>query len=231
MKTIDVRGVIIPNEYQDVYDWLGMDGTSPRKVSQSLTDGEDVLVNINSVGGDVWSGSEIYTMLKSHKGNVEVNITGLAASAASVIAMAGDVVKMSPTAQFMAHTASTHAIGNKNDIKSTLNQLEEADKSILNAYKAKTGLSDEELAKMMDDTTWLSAESALERGFIDEVMFVEDKSLQLTASTVGLIKPDKMQEFKDMMNKEQQTAHEDEAVFLLAKSQFDLLNLKQEGDY
>lgn len=226
MKTIDVRGVIIPNEYQDVYDWLGMDGTSPRKVSQLLTDGEDVLVNINSVGGDVWSGSEIYTMLKSHKGKVEINITGLAASAASVIAMAGDVVKMSPTAQFMAHNASTHAIGNKNDIKSTLNQLEEADKSILNAYKAKTGLSDEELAKMMDDTTWLSAESALEQGFIDEIMFVEDKSLQLTASTVGLIKPDKMQEFKDMMNKEAETAHKDEAVFLLAKSQFDLLNLK-----
>lgn len=231
MKTIDVRGVIIPNEYQDVYDWLGMDGTSPRKVSQLLTDGEDVLVNINSVGGDVWSGSEIYTMLKSHKGKVEINITGLAASAASVIAMAGDVVKMSPTAQFMAHNASTHAIGNKNDIKSTLNQLEEADKSILNAYKAKTGLSDEELAKMMDDTTWLSAESALERGFVDEIMFVEDKTLQLTASTVGLIKPDKMQEFKDMMNKEAETAHTDEAVFLLAKSQFDLLNLKQEGDY
>lgn len=229
MKTIDVRGVIIPNNYQDVYDWLGMDGTSPRKVAQELTENEDVLVNINSVGGDVWSGSEIYTMLKSHKGKVEVNITGLAASAASVIAMSGDVVKMSPTAQLMAHNASTSVVGNKNDVKSTLNQLEEADKSILNAYKNKTGLPDEELAKIMDDTTWLSANTALEKGFIDEIMFAEDKQLQIVASTSGLFSSEKIDEFKKIMNNETETAHEDEAVFLLAKSQFNLLKLKK-GD-
>lgn len=226
MKKIDVRGVIIPNDYQDVYDWLGMDGTSPRKVSQELQGNEDVLININSVGGDVWSGSEIYTMLRAHKGNVEVNITGLAASAATVIAMAGDVIKMSPTSQFMIHNASTKYSGNKNEIKRTLNQLEEADRSILNAYKAKTGASEEDLTTMMDNTTWLSAEKALEMKFIDGIMFEEDKSLQLIASTADLISSEKLNEFKEMMNKETMTAHEDEAVFLLAKTQYDLLNLK-----
>lgn len=227
MKTIDVKGVIIPNDYQDVYDWLGMDATSPKKVSQELTGNEDVLIKINSVGGDVWSGSEIYTMIKSHKGKVEVNITGLAASAASVIAMSGDVVKMSPTAQLMAHNASTSVVGNKKDVKSTLNQLEEADKSILNAYKDKTGLPEEELAKIMDDTTWLSAYTALEKGFIDEIMFTEDKQMQIVASTTDLISSEKINEFKKIMNIEMETAHEDEAVFLLAKSQFELLKLKK----
>lgn len=228
MKVINVSGVIIPNDYQDIYDWIGIEGTSPKKVSSNLLDGQDVLVNINSVGGDVWSGSEIYTMLKAHNGRVEVNITGLAASAASVIAMAGEVVRMSPPAQMMIHNASGNPSGNKHTIKSALQQLEMADEGLLNTYKLKTGLSDDEINEIMDATTWMSANTAKEKGFADEIMFAETTDLQITASFTGLLDKEKINELKSIMNLEKKlTAHENEAGFLLAKSQYDLLKLKK----
>lgn len=228
-KKIQINGVIIPNDYQEIYDYIGIDGSSPRKISGELTGTEDVIIEINSVGGDVWSGSAIYTMLKNYGAKVEVNIVGLAASAASVIAMAGDVVKMSPTGQMMLHNASGSPSGNKHDIKSALQQLESADEALLNAYKAKTGLPDETIAEIMDKTTWMSASSAKEQGFIDEIMFEEPSNLQMTASFTGLIAKDRIVDLKEMINKEkEETSHENEEVFLLAKTQLELLKIKSE---
>lgn len=176
MKKIDVKGTIISNNMQDIYDWIGFDATSPKKVMSSLPQSnEDVEVYINSGGGDVFAGSEIFTALKEYKGNVTVKVVGLAASAASVIAMAGDKVLMAPTAQMMIHNVSTTVGGDYRTFEHTAEILKSANQSIANAYKTRTGKSDEELKSLMDAETWFNAQSAVEHGFADEMMFDNDQ--------------------------------------------------------
>ncbi|EUJ41972.1 head maturation protease, ClpP-related [Brochothrix campestris] len=232
MPKIKISGVIIPNDYQELYDWLEIEGTSPRKVAEALESNanEDVDVEINSPGGDVWSGSAIYTMLKQHEKTVTVSIVGLAASAASVIAMAGDVVKMSPTAQFMCHNASGTLSGDKNDIESGLQKLKSADTAIKNAYIIKTGLSDVEVHEMMNKTTWLSANEAKEKGFVDQVMFEEKQDYAFTANYGNLpFSADKITELKSLMDKEKGAiANGGDASFLVAQSRLNLLKIRKE---
>ena len=126
----------------------------------------DVTVWINSPGGDVFAAAQIYTMLRNHPGKVTVKIHGIAASAASVVAMAGDTTLISPVGMLMIHNPSTMAAGEKKDMEQAIAVLEEVKESILNAYAAKTGLSRNRLAKMMDAETWL--------GFVDGILFAED---------------------------------------------------------
>src|SRR5690606_12811424 len=141
---------------------------------------DKVTVEINSGGGSVFAGSEIYTLLKSSEKHITVNIVGVAASAASVIAMAGDVVRMSPTAQMMIHNATIKAYGDYRDMESTTRLLKNANQTAVNAYKMKSGMSEEELFDLMDKETWFTPQQALEANLIDEIMF--DEQLQLTAS-------------------------------------------------
>lgn len=108
---------------------------------------------LNSCGGDVFAASQIYTMLKNHKGKITVKIDALAASAASVVAMAGDKTLISPTGMIMCHNPATLAMGNKADMEKAIELLEEVKESIINAYEAKTGLSRSKISKMMDDET------------------------------------------------------------------------------
>ena len=175
MKKINVKGVIIPSDYQRVYDWLGWEATSPKKVNNEIenANNDDLEVEINSGGGDVFSGSEIYTALKSYQGNVTVKIVGIAASAASVIAMAGDKVAMSPTAQMMIHNVSTRTSGDYRDMEHSSQVLKNANETIANSYMLKSGMSKEELLGMMDKETWLTPQQALDHKLIDEIMFNE----------------------------------------------------------
>lgn len=134
----------------------------------------DVTVWINSPGGDVFAAAQIYTMLRNHPGKVTVKIHGIAASAASVVAMAGDTTLISPVGMLMIHNPSTMAAGEKKDMEQAIAVLEEVKESILNAYAAKTGLSRNRLAKMMDAETWLNANEAMRLGFVDGILFAED---------------------------------------------------------
>lgn len=170
MTVIEVKADIVDNDTGKFYDWIGWDAVYPGKVSTLLDGADEVEVNINSNGGDVFAASEIYTLLSQHSGMVTVNIQGLAASAASVIAMAGDVVHISPTAQIMIHKAWTIADGNADDMAHTSEFLEGIDDSIMNAYIAKTGLDKSELSNMMAKETWLTANQAVDYGFADDVM-------------------------------------------------------------
>jgi len=171
-KRIDIKGFIIPQEDAWIYEWFEYPYTTADMVNKALKDaaGGDVEVYINSYGGAVHIGSEIYTSLKEYKGNVLIKIVGYAASAASVIAMASKCI-MSPTAQIMMHNASTGAQGDYRVMDRTSIMLQKVNKSVLNAYKLKSGLSEEELKAKMDEETWLTAEEALELGLIDEIMF------------------------------------------------------------
>jgi ATP-dependent Clp endopeptidase proteolytic subunit ClpP len=170
---INIKGPIIPSSQQWIYDWFGIEATSPQKVSDLIekSNGEDLEVEINSGGGSVFSASEIYTALKSYKENVTVKIVGLAASAASVIAMSGKKIIMSPTAQIMIHNSSTVAEGDYREMEHTADVLKTINDTIANAYRIRTGMNQEELLALMDKETWLSAKKALEYNFIDEVMF------------------------------------------------------------
>lgn len=229
MAKIKINGAIIPNDYQEVYDWIGWEGTSPRKVEEQLSDveGDEVIVEINSGGGSVFAGSEIYTYLKSSEKNVTTKVVGVAASAASVIAMAGDKIMMSPTSQMMIHNATIATHGDYREMDHTSDFLKNINQSIVNAYKLKSGLPDDELKEMMDKETWLTAQQAKEKGLIDEVMF--EQQLQAVATNDGLLPMDIVEKVKNeiLKSKEEPTIQkEDKSDFLCAK----LKLLKLKGD-
>ena len=133
----------------------------------------DITLWINSPGGNVFAAAEIYTMIRDYPGSVTVRIASIAASAASVVAMAGNLVQMSPTALLMIHDPSTIAMGNAKDMEKAITTLNEVKESIINAYAAKTGLSRNRISKLMSDETWLNAKKAVELGFADEILFAD----------------------------------------------------------
>ena len=133
----------------------------------------DVTVWINSPGGNVFCAAEIYTMLCDHKGAITVKIDAIAASAASVVAMAGDRVLMSPVSMLMIHDPMTIAMGNTKDMEKAITTLNEVKESIINAYARKSGLSRNKIAKLMSDETWMNAKKAVELGFADEILFAK----------------------------------------------------------
>ncbi|MFL4356441.1 head maturation protease, ClpP-related [Streptococcus uberis] len=199
MTQIQIKGAIVSDSDKWLYDFYEMESTAPKDILLPQ-DNSDIEVVINSGGGDVYAGSEIYTALKSYQGNVAVKIVGIAASAASVIAMAGKSVEISPTAQIMIHNVSTVAQGDSKILKHEADVLENYNKSIANAYVLKTGLSQEELLSLMDTETWLTAGQAVEKGFADKVMFAEDEMAQMVASNTEVLP----QNFVKMQNMQRQ---------------------------
>ena len=156
--------------------WYG-DEVTPKMFKEELQDGEgDITVWINSPGGDVFAAAQIYNMLMDYKGNVTVKIDGLAASAASVIAMAGTEVQMSPVAMMMIHNPATIAIGDSSDMKKANDILDEVKESIMNAYEIKTGLSRSRISHLMDAESWFNAKKAVELGFADKLLFSKEET-------------------------------------------------------
>ena len=167
------------------------DKVTPTVFKDELGEGKGpVTVWINSPGGDVFAAAQIYNMLLSYPGHITVKIDGLAASAASVIAMAGDEVLVSPVSMLMIHNPSTFTIGNKSDMEKAISILDEIKESIINAYMNKTGLSRKKLSDLMDAETWMSARKAVELGFADAVMTRKELegSLDLSGEEVPLAK-------------------------------------------
>ena len=152
------------------------DGVTPKQFREELyAEDGDVTIWINSPGGNVFAAAEVYTMIRDYPGAVTVKIDAIAASAASVVAMAGDRVLVSPVAMLMLHDPMTIAMGNARAMEKAITTLNEVKESILNAYVAKTGLSRNKVAKLMTDETWLNAKKAVELGFADEIMFSDKK--------------------------------------------------------
>jgi len=161
----------------DIFDVIGSDyfgeGFTAKRMSaalRSIGEDNDVVVNINSPGGDVFESATIYNLLAQHKGNVTVNILGLAASGASVIAMAGDTIKISKIGFLMIHNAWSIVMGNKKDLREAADALEQFDKAITAAYLTRVSIPENKVGKMMDNETWIGAEDAIEYGFADELI-------------------------------------------------------------
>jgi len=218
---VNIKGPIVGNSEAWIYEYFGIEATSPSMIDKAIekANGEDLEVEINSGGGSVFAGSEIYTALKSYKGNVTVKIVGLAASAASVIAMAGEKVMMSPTAQIMIHNVSSWAEGDYREMEHTADILKNANDTIANAYRLKTGKEQKELLSLMDNETWMTAQKAKELGFIDEVMF-EDIQLAASTSYSGLLPPEVIAKMRNTIKNPVQN----ESDILMAK--LNLLKLK-----
>lgn len=170
------------NGYIAEESWFS-DDVTPALFRKELSDCKgDITVWINSPGGDVFAASQIYAMLKEHKGNVRVKVDGVAASAASVIAMAGSSVEMTPTACIMIHNPATFIFGEVGDLEQGIEMLSEVKEAIINAYEQKTKLPRDTISKMMDAETWMNANKAVELGFADKVLYsdtAEDDSSYL----------------------------------------------------
>lgn len=205
MGIIDIKGDVVSNDVGEFYEWFGMSSTYPSKVQLAIANDEDddITLNIASNGGDVFAASEIYTMLKDSGKTVTVNIQGLAASAASVIAMAGNTVRMSPTSQMMIHKALVSTVGNSDDLEHESGVLNSIDESIAAAYELKTGLSQADILQMMSNETWMNAKVAVDKGFADEIMFNESDDEPTFENAVHQL-PSKsaINKFKNLIAKE-----------------------------
>lgn len=187
MAVLNVSGDIIPNEYKEFYDWLGWDSTAPKDLDgivAEMAPGEDLTVNINSGGGSLFAGLEIYSKLREMD-NVLINVQSLAGSAASIIAMGG-VSEISPVAMVMIHRVSGAVSGNMNDMKQMAESLKQMDEGLANAYVEKTHKSKEEILRLMNKETWLTADRAVELGFIDAVSEPKNDALDAVAAVYGL---------------------------------------------
>ena len=164
-RTLYLEGVISED------GWFG-DEVTPAMFKEDLyADEGPIVLHINSPGGDCIAASQIYTMLMEYPHDVTVQIDGIAASAASVIAMAGTKVCMSPTSLMMAHNPFTMAMGDTEEMRKAIQLLDEVKESIINAYQIKTGLSRAKLSQIMDNETWMNAREAKRLGFCDEILF------------------------------------------------------------
>ncbi|MDT2660696.1 Clp protease ClpP [Enterococcus hulanensis] len=187
MVKISIKGDIVDNDTAWLYEWLGMECVSPNSVLNTLSeaDGEEVELEIASAGGDVLAASEIYTALRAYQGKVVGDVVSLAASAASVIACACDPLRISPTAHIMIHNSWLTSSGNKDDKQQDMTLLANIDESIINAYEAKSKQPRDELSKLMKEETWMNAQTAMEKGFADEIMF--DEPVQIANSGTQMI--------------------------------------------
>ena len=154
--------------------WFG-DEITPKEFRGELNSGQGkVTVWINSPGGDCFAAAQIYNMLMEYSGPVDVHIDGIAASAASVIAMAGNHVAISPVGMMMIHIPATVSIGDEREMKKAMEMLSEVKESIINAYELKTGLPRKQLSNMMNAESWMNAKKALELGFADSILYDVD---------------------------------------------------------
>lgn len=170
-----IEGDIISDDDAWFYEWFGIPAASPNSFREELNQykGKDITLWIDSYGGDVFAAAGIYNALKEHKGKVTVKIDGKAMSAASVIAMAGDEVLMSPVAVMMIHNPWNVAQGDARDMRKAADVLDTVKETIVNAYVAKTGKSKNKISSLMDDETWMSANVAVKEGFADGTLYTD----------------------------------------------------------
>jgi ATP-dependent protease ClpP protease subunit len=171
-----IQGDIVEDDDAWLYEWFGADSASPNAFRNELSGytGQDITVWIDSYGGSVFAAAGIYNALQEHDGNVTVKIDGKAMSAASIIAMAGDEILMSPVAIMMIHNPLSSAAGYASDLRKTADVLDEIKATIINAYQLKTGLPSDKISSLMDGETYMSAKTAIKDGFADGMLYSND---------------------------------------------------------
>lgn len=193
-RVLHLNGTIAEESWYD-------DDVTPQLFRDELFAGDgDITVWINSPGGDCVAAAQIYNMLTEYKGTVTIKIDGIAASAASVIAMAGTKVMMSPVSMLMIHNPMTFAAGDAAEMKKVISMLDEVKESIMNAYEIKSGMSRTKIAHLMDAETWMNANKAMELGFVDGVLSREERSAEEEQPAVPMLYS-KVQVVNSLMDK------------------------------
>ncbi|WCG37061.1 Clp protease ClpP [Aerococcus urinaeequi] len=206
---ITMNGVIVSDDDKWIYDYLDMSAFSPKELRQTIQDHgiyEPLDIEINSPGGYVNAGTEIYTMLLTHKGEVNITIGSQAASIASVIAMAGKRVAISPAGKMMIHNVSGQGGGDYRDMADYSDFLFKNNEMLANTYVLKTGKPKQELLDMMNAETWMNADEALENGFVDEILTAQttEPDLGLVAGyNLKILTPERINEVKALYEQEQ----------------------------
>lgn len=206
---ITMNGVIVSDDDKWIYDYLDMSAFSPKELRQIIQDQgiyEPLDIEINSPGGYVNAGTEIYTMLLTHKGEVNITIGSQAASIASVIAMAGKRVAISPAGKMMIHNVSGQGSGDYRDMADYSDFLFKNNEMLANTYVLKTGKPKQELLDMMNAETWMNADEALEKGFVDEILTAQttEADLGLVAGyNLKILTPERINEVKALYEQEQ----------------------------
>lgn len=170
-----IEGEIVSDDNAWLYEWFDINHSAPNAFRQALKEhkGKNITVWIDSWGGDVFAAAGIYNALKEHAGKVTVKVDGKAVSAASIIAMSGDEVLMSPASILMIHNPWTMAVGEAKDMRHQADVLDEVKNTIINVYQTKTKLSRNKLSKLMDEETWMSAKKAVAEGFADGILYTD----------------------------------------------------------
>lgn len=191
---LELNGEIVPDDEKWIYDWWEISAVCPKDVKEAIraADGEDITLYINSPGGDVTSASEIRSALKDYKGKTKAVITGIAASAATVIMTGAGRVEAHATALIMIHKAATLIHGNADDMSHAKEMLDEVDKAIAHAYAEKTGKTLEECLEMMKSETWMDVDRAVEMKLVDSVIKDETESDIVAAASLGSVMTAKM---------------------------------------
>ena len=206
---IAIKGMIVANEDKWIYDFFGYDTTTPGEVLQALEEAptdEAITLEISSPGGDVIAANEIYYAVATHPNrNITADIVGWAASAASYIALAATTVRILPSAVFMIHNTSGQARGDYHAMDQESKVLKNFNKAIANVYRLKTGLGESEILSLMDKESWLTAQDAKDKGFVDEIIGDEEGTLNAAPIVVtnsfgaGLIPKEKINALREQL--------------------------------
>lgn len=197
-----------------IYDYIGWPFNDPRDLIAALADMDSVIIRINSPGGDVFDGNAIYNALQSHNGTVTTRIEGVAASMASVIAMAGKKTQAYENAMLMIHNAWVYAAGNQYDLREIADILEKLDGSLLSAYYNKSKVGKRELSDMMKAETWFTAKEAKEKGFVDEIINGKSAKAQFDLSMFAHAPDEFMAGARDATEREKERALRDVGLSL-----------------
>lgn len=207
---LKINGDIVGNDWKEIYDWFGFECSTPGDVQKALAElpkGDRLQVKINSGGGEVMAGQEMYSMLRN-RNDVDIEVESMAASAASVIAMAGHST-ISPVGMLMIHCVSVGRVsGNHQDMEKMAETLRTYDEALANAYVVKTGRPKDEILQLMNKETWLTAERAVELGFVDEIS--DDTSVFTNALGLTAVTPEMVEEFRAAKAKEKALEEEKE---------------------
>lgn len=214
---LKLNGTIVSDDDKWIYDFMGIQSTSPADIRQQLDaeEGEEVVLEVSSGGGDVFAGSEMFYILKQSAKHVTADIVGFAGSAATVVCCGADVVRAVPSAQYMIHNVSCTARGDHNDMRHQAEVLESANKGIADCYRQKTGMELEALLELMEKETWMSASDAKDYGFVDEIIG-EDMNLVASAPLCNMIDNEKLEWFnhaKQLIDREKEEHNRKEAEF------------------
>lgn len=232
MVNVLVKGTIVSNDDKWIYDWLEYEATCPKDISKALEDakGDEVTLQVNSGGGDVFAGNEIYYLINQYEGKIRADITGIAASIATVICCGANSVRIVPGGQYMVHNVSSSASGDYNAMDKASEILKNANKTISNTYRLKTGMSEADLLELMNRETWLDAVKAKEYGFVDEIIGGEklaNKGPQniYNAAFVNIVNEETKEKIRNMV-KNPDINQNDEMDFLINKEKLNLLRMR-----